>query len=678
MKQKVPRNILIANPHVDGNLPYLPYIWAVLKSYFERNSADASSYRWLPPIFETRSATDLLAPCCGAEIDVLGLSCYSWNWELQVEIARQVKSENPRCLVVVGGPHPDYKDPAFFLKYPNIDVVVVNDGELPFLRILEARLRGELDFSAIPGLFFPHPTTKTPTSTGGAEINKIFDYSPYLDQREYFENLIASRKPFSFRAVLETNRGCPYGCSFCDWGSNTMSRIRQFDIARIRAEIDWLGSQSIEHLLLADANFGILPRDPEIAELIDSTHALAGSPKSIYYSAAKNNPDRSLQIARTFARSGFISIHCLSIQHTTPAVLAATDRENISTEKLKSVARALQAEGIPIDVQLILGIPGDTYDLWKDCLTDLMEWGIHDHYVVYAYNLLPNAPAAAAEFRGKWKVGTSELYLPQFSGKFTKDELGGLATSTIITQSSTYSTNDWRRMNVFAAFVGALHGRGVTRLVATYLRHALGVSYREFYEELIDEFFICAEPLNCIYWTLAQHYEAVLSRQAVWNLLMLEEIPRHPDMLHAASWIHARIGLKFAEFWRLLRRHLLDRYGSSDILDDAIAYQQQVSVLPDYDSRLGKAFAVRYDWPEYFARHRNTTAEAGRSEPLPTPDAWVVVSDNVSGTHDEAPLDWHGLDAEERRMIWLQRIVCRRGCSDLTNFKRLALERSRG
>ena len=38
---------------------------------------------------------------------------------------------------------------------------------------------------------------------------------------------------------LETNRGCPYGCTFCDWGSATLSRIRKFDLDRVFAELEW-------------------------------------------------------------------------------------------------------------------------------------------------------------------------------------------------------------------------------------------------------------------------------------------------------------------------------------------------------------------------------------------------------------------------------------------------------
>ena len=74
-----------------------------------------------------------------------------------------------------------------------------------------------------------------------AEVPSRFDHSPYLDEAEYYETLAQRHGPGTFNLTWETNRGCPYSCSFCDWGSSTMSRIRAFDIERVRAEAEWIG-----------------------------------------------------------------------------------------------------------------------------------------------------------------------------------------------------------------------------------------------------------------------------------------------------------------------------------------------------------------------------------------------------------------------------------------------------
>src|SRR5262249_42218501 len=143
-----------------------------------------------------------------------------------------------------------------------------------------------------------------------------FDHSPYLDQSAYLERLVQARGPGVFGAVWETNRGCPYSCSFCDWGSNIMSKVRRFDIERVRAEAEWIARMGTQVILLVDANVGILPRDTEIADFLCAAKAKYGYPKSIYYSAAKNNPERSIEIAQKFAAAGFIDSHFMAVQHT--------------------------------------------------------------------------------------------------------------------------------------------------------------------------------------------------------------------------------------------------------------------------------------------------------------------------------------------------------------------------
>ena len=83
----------------------------------------------------------------------------------------------------------------------------------------------------------------------------------------------ASYRPAAADAglIIETNRGCPYGCTFCDWGSATLSRIRKFDIERVFAELEWCAEARLRAIGIADANFGIFERDVEIAEQIADT-----------------------------------------------------------------------------------------------------------------------------------------------------------------------------------------------------------------------------------------------------------------------------------------------------------------------------------------------------------------------------------------------------------------------
>ena len=102
-------NILISNPS-STNITFIPYIYGVLKQHSDRDLDLRRSCNWLEPIFLRDEPAVLTSPYRLDEVDILGLSCYVWNFKLQCEIARLTKERNPNCLVVAGGPEPDWND----------------------------------------------------------------------------------------------------------------------------------------------------------------------------------------------------------------------------------------------------------------------------------------------------------------------------------------------------------------------------------------------------------------------------------------------------------------------------------------------------------------------------------------------------------------------------------------
>jgi putative methyltransferase len=638
-------SVLVSEPQSFHQHPYLPYLWAILKSACDRAGDLDGVIEWREPIYRKGEAGALLRPHVGSPPDVLGLSCYTWNWDLQCELARQVKALSPQCLVVAGGPHPDYKDPDFFRKHPYIDAVAVKDGEITFSRILRALLRGERDLRPLPGLYLPSENGGAPISTGPAEVPTLFDYSPYVEQNAYLEGLIHRHGPGHFDVVWETNRGCPYSCNFCDWGSSTMSKVRRFETDRVKAEIDWFARMKVKSILLADANFGILARDLEIADWLNETRARHGFPRFIHYSPAKNNPERTVEIAKKFVASGISPVHTFAVQHTDVGVLAAADRANISVDKQRQVAKAVVSEGIPTLVQLIAGIPGDSYSLWKGCLTDLMDWGLHDNYQIFNYTLLPNAPAADKENLRRFEIETISRQVPkEGTGQRDADDGDALTRIDIVVKSTSYSRDDWVRMKSYAAFVRALHNRSLTRLVAMYLRFGHGVRYREFYDCLIEGHF-ARSPL---YQALDRHFRAFLTDDAAFEDIPFARIPAHQLRLEASRWVFAELCWDFDRHFDELRSFLLSSFPAATNLGSAIHYQRELVVLPSYDQQRGKSFPIDLDWPSYFERARLLTSHEPLGEPSPIPGARVVV------TERSKELEWARRDAAGRWLAWLE------------------------
>ncbi len=625
--------ILISEPNSVGSVS-LPYAWAVLKSYWDHHGADPGTVTWIDPIFERQTVGEHLSRT--APPDVLGLSCYTWNWDLQCEVARWAKEVNPHCLVVAGGPDPDYKDRAFFSKHPYIDMIVVKDGEIPFTRILETVLKGERDFRQIGGLYLPltpssfevlQPSGAPHFFTGPTEVPTVFDHSPYIENSGLFERVMAAHRGKTVQATWETNRGCPYSCSFCDWGSSTMSKVRKFDMARVEAEAEWFGRLGVPFVHLADANFGILPRDIDIAERMASVREKYGFPKTLFYSAAKNNPDRVVEIAKRIYIAGLKNQHILAVQHTDEDVLAATERSNIPAQKYREVVTKLAETGMPSEVQLILGIPGDTPEKWKSCFAEIMDWGVHESYQVSPYQLLPNAPAADPKYREKWQIETVDRELVLFGGIRLKT--AGFVKSTLIVSSKTYSREDWVEMSTYAAFIKAWHNGALARLPVMYLHFTHGVPWRELYGAVIDEFARKSPVMAPLYARVQSAFDDLQRNPEGSDQLELEDFPNCAFCVDPAKWLFVKTCVRIKEFYAELSRFLTSRFPEAKNLQSAIDYQRNLLILPDFSAETGRVFPIRHDWPEYFRRAHSL----GRYEPLPEPDTFLLP--HVAEVHDQ-------------------------------------------
>ncbi|MFN6514117.1 MAG: B12-binding domain-containing radical SAM protein [Nostoc sp. CreGUA01] len=679
------KTVLVSQPPlVEMGLPYLPIMWGIFKTYWENYGTGKDYVRWLSPINQVAEVSTLLRPYQDTSIDVLALSCYIWNWKLQCLIAQQIKALHPQCLIIAGGPEPDYKDVDFFKKYPYIDMVAVKDGEITFTKILKKVLEyddtGESIanknlFGDISGLYLPGTDGKGHIYTGPTEVPTEFHHSPYIEQSAYYQEMLSSISS-DVIVIWETNRGCPYKCSYCDWGSNTMSKIRQLPMERIKAEIEWFGQMKIGFVMSADANFGMLPRDMEIADLLIAANKKYGFPKYFSYNTAKNNPDRALTIAKKFLNTGLLSAHVLSIQHTNREVLAATNRSNISTQKQYEVARQLMEDGIPVYVQLILGIPGDKYEYWKACFSDLMEWGIHTYYWVFPYNLLPNAPAAEPDYIQKWEIETVDRYVLLNHGMRLRGPFDPLTTkSRLIVKTKTFSSDDWVKMNTYAAYIKSLHNCSVTQLIAIYLRFTHNIPYDWFYNDLFDNFIQQINPARDWYQAVQENYQAYLANDDAIAFMDIPQFPQFEYQIEPSHWIFIQICLQLEYFFDTLKEYLLQRYPDFHNLESVVEYQKQLIVLPSYDKNKGKIFTTNLDWITYFTTARRLVSYTPLAEPQFIPNTVIKVSD-VSWTDEglTLPFNWGNGNEEERWIKWFHTMVFGRNSSYKNNFQILEIQ----
>jgi radical SAM superfamily enzyme YgiQ (UPF0313 family) len=204
------------------NAYYLPYSAGVLLSYAFANDHVQQNWDVDQIIWRRDSIESTAQKLCKNHI--VAFSTYVWNRMYNYKLAERIKQLNPECCIVFGGPEPPVSDPTIFEKFPWMDIVVQLEGEISFGKLLE---NFGNDLTHIPGLLINN--NQIAINTGVPDRINDLDCipSPYLTG--VFDQLIADNPNVTWNATLETNRGCPYQCTFCDWGSLTYNKVKQFN-----------------------------------------------------------------------------------------------------------------------------------------------------------------------------------------------------------------------------------------------------------------------------------------------------------------------------------------------------------------------------------------------------------------------------------------------------------------
>ena len=244
---------------------YLPYSIGTLVAYFKKYSENANRYEFSLPIYKRW----LLDECVEhlKKDDIILFSVYVWNINISLKIAETLKKIYPEKFIIFGGPSvPD--DAKIFLKENNfIDCAVHQEGERTITDVLDKFPNDS--WRNVPGMSSLHNNKYIKNSN----LPKMRDISvlpsPYLTG--FFDGLIKKNPNEHWLASWETNRGCPFSCAFCDWGSATASKVSRMDLEKLQKELNWFAEHKIEFIYVCDANFGILPRDFEIAQMAIKT-----------------------------------------------------------------------------------------------------------------------------------------------------------------------------------------------------------------------------------------------------------------------------------------------------------------------------------------------------------------------------------------------------------------------
>lgn len=502
-------------------------------------------------------------------------SNYVWSVEANLAASAALKAAEPRALSMHGGPStPKFPaaSEAFLRLHRDVDVAVRGEGEESTAAVLRAvgdafhgpRAGWAEALRAVEGIAFLDERGAH-VRTGDRALKKDLDAlpSPYLTG--LFDRILADRAAIATRgralehATIESNRGCPYGCTFCDWGSATLQKIRVFDLARVRAEVDWIGRHGVRDVFIADANVGILPRDVELAEIFADAKRTYGFPRSLALNYTKNGSTHLRRIFEVWQSAGIDFEATISIQTTDETTLAALNRSNIKTKRYVELSDLYRKMKLPVRRQLMAGLPGQTVESWKADLQIVFD--SDESAQLFATRLLPNSPMADPEYVARHRIRVDE--------------------SESIVETSSFTEDDWRLMHRIGIAFLLDHNWGVLRHVLLYLQLDHGV-------RAIDFVHAHAEAVRS---APERHPEAFALLGAALDTPPIRA-PRadHVSVLHERGW---------RPFLDEVMAFATERYGIARDSAAEVALGVQEAVLPRRGAQGVRTLPLEHDFAAY-------------------------------------------------------------------------------
>lgn len=479
MVKKISIGLVQINNKFSGQI-YLPYSIACLQSYAEQYCDNIQSFEFLEPVFKRDSISEIVEHLRNA--DIVGFSIYVWNVEISLEIARRLKLLNPDVFILAGGPQvPDHAED-FLKENTCVDICIHNEGENKFAHFLE--LYPTRDLASLAGASYLDGGIYVRTSDGPRikDLNTV--PSPFLNGM--FDQIIANNPDESWIGLWETNRGCPFTCTFCDWGSATAAKLHKFDEQRLYKEVDWFSDNKIEYIFCCDANFGILPRDIEIAKYTAKLKKTTGYPVALSVQNTKNATERAYEAQKILADAGLNKGVALSMQSVDLTTLEKIRRQNISLDTYWELSRRFTKDKVETYSDLILGLPGETYASFTAGVDTLMNMGQHNRIQFNNLSILPNSEMGNPEYIREHGLKTVRSEIINIHGsRIILDDDVPEWQELVIASGSTPEA-DWRRTRAFSWMTAFLHFDKIFQLPLITAHESTGIAYAEIIEAFLS------------------------------------------------------------------------------------------------------------------------------------------------------------------------------------------------
>lgn len=290
--------------------------------------------------------------------DVVGFSCYIWNIEETIKVIRMLRVVLPDVKIILGGPEVSYDVHEWVRKIPEIDFIVMGEGEVSLLELVE-HIDGKRDLADVRGLAYLQD-----------DKLKIHAQPPKVDLRElpspfrFDEDKAELGKRIQY---IETSRGCPFSCQFCL--SSIEVGVRYFNREKIKDDIRYLMQNGAKTIKFVDRTFNISRSYAmEMFQFLIDEH-LPGVVFQFEITADIMRPE-VIQFLNDNAPKGLFRFE-IGVQSTNDLTNDLVKRRQNFEKLTRTVTMVKEGGKIDQHLDLIAGLPEEDYSSFRKTFNDV-------------------------------------------------------------------------------------------------------------------------------------------------------------------------------------------------------------------------------------------------------------------------------------------------------------------
>lgn len=548
---------------------WLPYSIATVWASAESNIEIAQNFEVQEVIFKREPIDDVVNRLVTP--DLCMFSNYIWNENYNQLMAAEIKKRYPNCTVVFGGPQVNEDGYSFIEHNQFVDAVVVNEGEISTQSML-------LD------LLHKRPLEKVYNKPPRVQL--AGKPSPYLDSK-LLEKVIKDNPGTKWATTLETNRGCPFKCSFCDWGSLTQSKITKFDLDRVLLEIDWIAEHGIDYIYIADANFGVFyDRDRAVIERLIENKRRVGNPQNVNITWYKNSSEQVLELAMMLHSANLNRGLTLSVQSMNPETLDNIQRKNMESNNLEKMYSMCNDNNVEFYTEFILGLPFETKASWRKGICDAVELGCHSALEIFPTEILRNSDLAK-------QIQEHQMEIFQFETVEPRQPTAIPERHNFVVSTKYMSRDDLLDSWMWGWLIINFHAYGWTQIITRFANKHLRISMLDLYENFFDSCVKTDPFLWNLYEIQRKELETFFFHDATAaNIMQNDDVVVYR---HQMEWQYNRKHVQQKiNTWAL---NLLGGKVDSTLIEDLLRVSNAFTV--NYEDRNDIDLSLTYNIPEY-------------------------------------------------------------------------------